>query len=164
MDLLGPIAKEAGDPAKTDRVGVLKPERREAPSVLLAGMPASRRRVWLNEALAPTTGPGYKGRMARARHLLLALLAVIGVLSVMPMAKASPACPLEAATASMPMMHHHGSSAPATDNSCPACLAVLASLPKDEGRALAPAALSASLAEQLSGIDPGLDPPPPRPA
>lgn len=163
MDLLGPIAKEAGDPAKTDRVGVLKPERREAPSVLLAGMPASRRRVWLNEELAPATGPGYKGRMARARHLLLALLAVIG-LSVMPMAKASPACPLEAATASMPMMHHHGPSAPATDNSCPACLAVLASLPMDEGHVLRPAALSGGLAVQLSGIDPGLDPPPPRPA
>jgi hypothetical protein len=42
MDLLDPIRQEARDEAQTDRVGLLEPEGGEAPSLLLAGMPASR--------------------------------------------------------------------------------------------------------------------------
>jgi hypothetical protein len=42
MDLLDPIRKEVRDEAETYRVELLKPERWEAPSLLLAGMPPSR--------------------------------------------------------------------------------------------------------------------------
>jgi hypothetical protein len=41
MDLLDRIRQEAGDEAQADRLGLFEPERREAPSMLLAGMPTS---------------------------------------------------------------------------------------------------------------------------
>ena len=113
--------------------------------------------------VASPFGPRYKGHMARARHMLLALLAVIGIFSLLPMAGASAACPTDT-MASMPTMHHHGQSAPMGRDACPACIAVLPSLPTIETNALPPVAVSDSQGRQLFGIDPGLDPPPPRAA
>ena len=103
--------------------------------------------------------------MAGARHVLLALLAVIGIISGMPLANGSAACPLDTAT-SMSMMHHghRGQGAPVARDACAACLAVLPSLQLIEGRLLRPVALSCCHIHQLFGITPELDPPPPRAA
>ena len=43
MDLLDSIRQEAGDPAEAHPSGLLKPEGRETPSLLLARMPSSLR-------------------------------------------------------------------------------------------------------------------------
>lgn len=99
--------------------------------------------------------------MARARHMLLAMLAVIGIFSLLPMAGASAACPSDT-TVSMPTMHHHGQAAPMGREACPACIAVLPSLPTIEGHPVPPADLSGGQGHQLVGTNPGLDPPPPR--
>src|SRR4051812_11315765 len=99
--------------------------------------------------------------MARARQMMLALLAVIGIFSLLPMAGASAACPSDT-MASMPMMHHHGQSAPMGRDVCSTCMAVLPSLPTIEDHPLPSVALPVGLGHQLVGIDPGLDPPPPR--
>lgn len=40
VDLLDHIAENAGDPAQADRLGLLEPERGQAPAVLLARMSA----------------------------------------------------------------------------------------------------------------------------
>ena len=40
MDLLGGIGEEGGDPAQADRLGLRKPDRREAASLLLARVPS----------------------------------------------------------------------------------------------------------------------------
>jgi hypothetical protein len=42
MDLLDRIREEVGDPAKAYRLGSFKPEGRETPPLLLAGVPSSR--------------------------------------------------------------------------------------------------------------------------
>ena len=106
--------------------------------------------------------------MARVRHMLIALLAVIGLLC-MPFASAeADACPADT-TQAMAMHHQHGGTgqpAPADHAlaACPACLAVLAS-PADAGpHRLLPFAPFAETFQPLSGIDPALDPPPPRAA
>jgi hypothetical protein len=105
--------------------------------------------------------------MAGIRQRLVTLLALIGLLvAVQPASARAGACPLDsAATAAMPMMHHHsGSPSPMNRDvqNCPACLCVLPSLPVIERHVLPPVALVAGQALELSGIDPALDPPPPR--
>ena len=40
MDLLGRVRQEARDPAQAHRLGPIQPERRKAPALLLAGLPA----------------------------------------------------------------------------------------------------------------------------
>src|ERR1043166_7935747 len=99
--------------------------------------------------------------MARVRHLMIALLAVIGLLS-MPLASSGAEACLDDTTHAMAMHHHpHGGTgqqAP-TDRAlaaCPACFAVLPS-PADAGaRRLLPFAPVAETFRPLSGIDPAL--------
>src|SRR3954452_2485889 len=102
--------------------------------------------------------------MAQVRHMLIALLAVIGLLTV-PGTTAGAACP-QSAPAAMPMMHHmqHGQPAPMNheQQACPACLAVMPSLPPVAPFILSPLPLISGSFQSLAGIDPGLDPPPPR--
>ena len=104
--------------------------------------------------------------MAVARHWLLSLLALLGLLVAIQPASARADCPLDSMpAAAMPMMHHHsGSSAPMSRDlqNCPACLGVLPLLPAIEPHVLLPAAVVAGQPLALSGIDPALDPPPPR--
>lgn len=98
--------------------------------------------------------------MARVRHTLLTLLALLGVLVAIQPTSARVACPIDT-VATMPMMHHH-SPAPASQLNCPVCLGVLASLPIVEPHLLLPATLFIAQPHTLLGIDPSLDPPPPR--
>jgi hypothetical protein len=102
--------------------------------------------------------------MRRARHVLLMLFAVIG-LAVVAGVGVSRACPQVAA--SMPMMHHHHGQqqqAPASaDGSfCVTCTAILPSLARFGPHLASPIALFDQAGVTLSGIDLGLDPPPPR--
>lgn len=107
--------------------------------------------------------------MTGVRHLLSVLLAVAAILSASEWSSASPACPIDTArqTMAMPGHHHHMSSQPgpaSTDprTDCAACLAVLGSLPSVEPHEFLPFAPFAQAFRPLSGIDPALDPPPPR--
>ena len=93
---------------------------------------------------------------------LLALLALISFLAI-PVTPASADCSPPAAS-SMHMMHH-GEGAPAHQQlPCAACLAVLPALPAVGLPAVLPGAAAATLLSALSGIEPALDPPPPRAA
>jgi len=97
--------------------------------------------------------------MRRAR-LVLALLAVIGLLSFVPLTSASATCPLQP---SMHMMHHgHPSPAPMKNADCAACMAVLPSLAVAESQTPLPSVSFQAQLISLFGIDPALDPPPPR--
>jgi hypothetical protein len=101
--------------------------------------------------------------MRRTRHVLLAFLAVLGLASLTAVG-VSYACP--EAGAHMSMMHRHQKQPPpasANDTSfCPACTAVLPSLPLIRSHVLPPVALFSNGTDVLSGIHVGLDPPPPR--
>ena len=102
--------------------------------------------------------------MGRVRHALIGLLALLGLLVAIQPTSARATCAMDA-VATMPMMHHHGSTpAPISRDiqNCPACLAVLPSLPVVERHVLPPVAHFAGLPHTLRGIDPSLDPPPPR--
>jgi hypothetical protein len=94
---------------------------------------------------------------------LLALLALLGLFSL-PRTPLSAACPQQISMA-MGMMHHdHNAPVTHEQTPCALCLAVLPSLPPIRLRAALPAALSVSPFRPLLGIDPTLDPPPPRTA
>jgi hypothetical protein len=104
--------------------------------------------------------------MARVRHTLISLLALLGLLVAIQPTSARATCAMDEVVA-MPTMHHHNSpSAPMGRDAqnCPACLGVLPSLPVVEPRVLPPVAQFASQPHTLLGIDPALDPPPPRSA
>jgi hypothetical protein len=94
---------------------------------------------------------------------LLALLALIGLLAV-PGTPLSATCPQQA---TMPMhMMHHGQTTPSPHDpmTCAVCIAVLPSLAPVEPHATLQMVQPASLSKPLPGIDPSLDPPPPRAA
>ena len=106
--------------------------------------------------------------MVGVRHALLVVLAVIGLVTALSVSSAAVACP--AAPTAAPV-HHHGAcghSVPASQPNqpppmfCAACIAVLPSLPTAEPQVLRPFTSYASNLQSLSGIDPALDPPPPR--
>jgi len=107
----------------------------------------------------------YSPAMARIRHTVIALLATLGLLlAVQPIGAQAAACSMDEAAA-MPMHRHSNAPAPMSSSGvqyCPACLAVLPSLPIIEPHVLPPVALVAAQPHRLLGIDPALDPPPPR--
>jgi len=105
--------------------------------------------------------------MAGICQRLVTLLALIGlVIAVQPASARAAVCLMDSMpTATMPMMHHHsGTPSPMSRDiqNCPACLCVLPSLPVIERHVLPPVALVAAQPLALLGIDPALDPPPPR--
>ena len=97
--------------------------------------------------------------MVAARQKLVALLAVIGLLLAISPTAGRANCPMKAS-----MMHHQQRSpAPmGRDLPCAACTAVLPSLSLIEGLAQPPVAQFAGPHNSLFGINPALDPPPPR--
>lgn len=102
--------------------------------------------------------------MARVRHTLMALLALLGLLVAIQPTSARAECPADSVT-SMPMMHHQsGTPAPMSRDlqNCPVCLGVLPALPLIEPHVLPPVALHGGQPHVLLGIDPAIDPPPPR--
>jgi hypothetical protein len=110
--------------------------------------------------------------MVPARRMLLFLLVTLGLLSVLAWEGTALACPSSSAAAA-PMVRMHGCDhAPAPAKPRPAshdgqicaslCFGVLLPLAQMEPHvAIAIAPLIDPL-QPLSGIDPGLDPPPPR--
>ena len=108
--------------------------------------------------------------MAGFRHVPLAFLAVVGLFSIR-LSSESAACPLQPQD-SMHAMHHVDGGHPMPMSQplnhdpqiCAACLAVLPPLPPTETHILPPVALFSGKGRHLSGIDPSLDPPPPRAA
>jgi hypothetical protein len=105
--------------------------------------------------------------MSGVRQSILALLAAIGLLFANPTSVA--ACPSGAAARAHSMsmtMHHHRQPTPIdrSTQQCAACLAVLPSLAAAAPQPRLPFAVFASPFHALSGIDPALDPPPPRAA
>jgi hypothetical protein len=105
--------------------------------------------------------------MPGVRHAVLVILAVFGLLTTIAWAGAAAACPAEPSV-STPMHHHNGcEQGVPTDHSvqlCAVCLAVLPSPAVAQTHAVLPFTPVASRLEPLSGIDPALDPPPPRAA
>jgi len=104
--------------------------------------------------------------MARARHMLLAFLAVAGLLSALGTSSASAACPLDSPIVSaQPDGCEHGSPMKhEVVQPCAVCLAVLPTVAAIEPSAAMPFPPTAALFSPLRNIDPGLDPPPPRAA
>lgn len=107
--------------------------------------------------------------MERVRHTLLVMLAILGLLSALSVSSAAVACPY--APAALPAQHHGGCGhdAPASQPNqsaplCAACIAVLPSLATPGPQKPAPFSPFAARLQSLSGIDPALDPPPPRAA
>jgi predicted metal-binding membrane protein len=110
--------------------------------------------------------------MAKVSHSLLVLLAALGLLTALGWTGASLAAPPFAPPAvsqaheagcghPMAHTHRHGPMTLA-DEMCATCCAVLPSLARIAPRALAHFAPAQASLQLLSGIDPGLDPPPPR--
>ena len=99
--------------------------------------------------------------MAAALHKVVALLAALGLLMVVPPSDARANCPMKAS-----MMHHQQRTPTpmSRDLQCTACTAVLPSLSLIEGLLQSPAADFAERHGSLLGINPALDPPPPRDA
>jgi len=112
--------------------------------------------------------------MPRFRRMLLSLLAVVGLLSTLGWNATAMACPLDSVTAAAPVAHNHGcahATPPAKPQLpshpwqlCAACIAVLPRPMQIASNAPLPAAPHLSHFQSLSGIDPALDPPPPRAA
>jgi hypothetical protein len=109
--------------------------------------------------------------MAHVRRLLVALLAALGMLSALSLSSATLAAPVAAPMKMTPAAHMdgcgHGSmpDAPAShdnQNCATMCCAVLPSLSATARHAMLPSPPTIARLEPLSGIDPGLDPPPPR--
>ena len=97
--------------------------------------------------------------MAAARNKLVALLAVLGLLMVVLPAAGRANCPMKVS------MMHHQQRAPAPMNRdlpCTACTAVLPLLSLIEGLVRSPVAQFTDRPGSLYGINPALDPPPPR--
>jgi hypothetical protein len=109
-------------------------------------------------------------RMAKVPRSLLVLLAALGLLTALGWTGASLAAPPfgpPAATQAHedgcrhPMAPTHGPMSLA-DEMCATCCAVLPPLARIAPRALPHMAPAQAGLQPLSGIDPGLDPPPPR--
>ena|SRR5437764_15242643 len=109
--------------------------------------------------------------MERARYLAVSLLVTLGLLSALGWSGASlAAAPFGPSAANqahgdgcreMAPAHHRGPMS-FTDELCATCCAVLPPLAQVPHQAPAPVALVQTMLQPLSGIDPGLDPPPPR--
>lgn len=98
--------------------------------------------------------------MAVARHKLVPFLAVLGLLMAIAPTTGRANCPMKAS-----MMMHHPQRTPAPiggDLPCAACTAVLPSLSLIEGLVQPSVAQFAGQQGSLFGINPALDPPPPR--
>jgi len=102
--------------------------------------------------------------MTRVRHALSVLVALAAMLSALGWSnQALASCPMGAVA--MSGMHHHGSPVPAKADVGPNCAACLAVLP-----VVAPVGAEATPRFEpfeielsfVSGIDPALEPPPPR--
>lgn len=110
--------------------------------------------------------------MPRVRRMILSLLAVLGLLSTLGWNAAALACPLDAAvTAHSDGCSHAPTPAPAKPQLpgnqgqvCAVCIAVLPPPMQIAQAAPPPVAPAISHLHPLSGVDPGLDPPPPRAA
>jgi hypothetical protein len=112
----------------------------------------------------------YKAAMARIRPMLLSVIAVLALLTPLAFAGSVWACPLNTVV-TQPSIHAHGCRhAPAkpipVNHDGPMCTAVcIGVLPAPMQFAAArfvPVAPLLARLSSLSGIDPGLDPPPPR--
>ena len=110
--------------------------------------------------------------MIGVRHALSVLLAIVALFTALAWTSEALACPASTmVTASAPVMHYHADGCPKPapvshrEQICgPVCLGVLPALP-----AIAPvvqlhARVYALILPRLAGIDPALDPPPPRAA
>jgi hypothetical protein len=109
--------------------------------------------------------------MAHVRRLLVALLAALGMLSALSLSSATLAAPVAAPMMMSATAHldgcDHGSmpNAPAShdyQNCATMCCAVLPSRSAIARHAMLPSPPTIARLDPLSGIDPGLDPPPPR--
>lgn len=104
--------------------------------------------------------------MTRVRHALSVLVAIAAMLSALGWSnQALASCPMDAPAMSGHAMHHHGAPAPAKADVGPNCAACLAVLPVPGivgAEALTPFPPDPAQLNSLSGIDPALDPPPPR--
>jgi hypothetical protein len=106
--------------------------------------------------------------------MLLSLLAVLGLMSMLGWNATAMACPLDSVAATAAAAHSHGcnhSPAPAKPQIpghpiqlCAACIAVLPRPMQIAANVPPPAAPATPRLQPLSGVDPGLDPPPPRAA
>jgi len=106
--------------------------------------------------------------------MLLSLLAVVGLLSTLGWNATAMACPIDTARAAASAAQGDGCGhAPAPSKSqppansvqlCAACIAVLPRPMQIAANEAPPVAPSISTLQPLSGVDPGLDPPPPRDA
>jgi hypothetical protein len=102
--------------------------------------------------------------MAGARHFVVALLAVLGLLAAVPPTSDRASCTMQPSTM-MTMHHQHRAPSPAgPEISCAACIGILPSLSLAERHVVTPAAQFDGQHRPLSGIDPAIDPPPPRAA
>ncbi|MFL6764140.1 MAG: hypothetical protein ACJ8FO_02970 [Sphingomicrobium sp.] len=107
--------------------------------------------------------------MPRARHLAVSLLTVLGLLSALGWSGASLAVPMDS-PAVMAMAHGDGCDGAMTPPAgheqelCATCCAVLPPLLRIAGPLPIPATPLLGRLQPLWGIDPGLDPPPPRAA
>lgn len=111
--------------------------------------------------------------MTGVRHTLSVFLAVAALLTALTWTSTALACPSEAMIVAQPMAHHHhagdkdGCAAPARHRAVvcgPVCLGVLPALPAVEQLAEPHEMIYALSLPALDGIDPLLDPPPPRAA
>ena len=122
------------------------------------------------QIVASPPGSAYKPHMPRIRRMLLSLLAVIGLVSTLGWDATAMACPLDTVVTA----HSDGcdhSPAPAKPQLpghpvqlCAACIAILPLPMQIAANAPPPVAPAISRLRPLSGVDPGLDPPPPRAA
>jgi hypothetical protein len=110
--------------------------------------------------------------MTKVRHSLLVLLAALGLMTALGWTGASLAAPPFARPAAtqahddgcgnaMAPTHRHGP-VNLADEMCATCCAVLPPLARIAPPALPHLAPAQASLQPLSGIDPGLDPPPPR--
>ena len=106
--------------------------------------------------------------MTRIRHALSVLIAIAALLSTLGWSsQAIAACPMDSPAMAMNghSMHRHGGETPAGTDVGPNCAACLAVLPAPAPAGVAPLppfAQFLTALSPLSGVDPALDPPPPR--
>jgi len=110
--------------------------------------------------------------MRRARHSAVSLLVVLGLLSALAWSGASlAAAPFGPPVAGQTHAHgcgdamaaaHHRGPMSLAGELCATCCAVLPPLARVAHQTPVPTALAQTMLQPLSGVDPGLDPPPPR--
>ena len=121
--------------------------------------------------LALPSALAYTPPMAKVRHSLVVLLAALGLMTALGWTGASLAAPINPPATThvrddgcghaMAPAHHHGPMS-LVDQMCATCCAVLPPLARIAPRALPHLTVVSADLQPLSGIDPGLDPPPPR--